>query len=209
MCLIEGGFSTGRKLYPESVRKFSLRQQYYSSAAYHSLREFFNNNLPSRRTLQMWYGSLNVAPGICKSALNILREKSEQYQKEHGHQICISVMDDEMAVKKQICYSTEDKTFIGFSTITNASAQGIDQPLKVAKDALVFMAVGPNFKLPVAYHLLNGLESIDRAALTLEVIREIENVGVRVISLTGDGIIFNVNVGEILGAKYDEDKPFF
>lgn len=71
------------------------------------------------------------------------------------------------------------------------------------------MAVGPNFKVPVAYHLLNGLESIDRAALTLEVIQEIEKIGARVVSLTGDGLICNIVVGEILGAKYNENKPYF
>lgn len=208
-CLVEGGYNVGGKLYPESVRKFSLRQQYYSSAAYFSLRQFFNNNLPSKRTLQMWYGSLHVSPGICKSALNILREKAELYSKENGHQICLTLMDDEMSIRKEICWNTEERSFTGFSTITNASRQGNDEQLKVAKDALVFMAVGPDFKVSVAYHLLNGLESIDRAALTLEVIREIENVGARIISLTGDGIIYNVVIGEILGAKYNEDKPYF
>lgn len=212
MCLIKGGFSFGHKLYPENVRKFCLRQQYYSSAAYFSLREFFNNNLPSRRTLQMWYGSLDVSPGICESALSILHERAKLYQEENGHQLCLTVIDDEMSIRKEICWNTESRSFMGFCTITNASEQCIDQntpKLKVAKDALVFMAVGPNFKVPVAYHLLNGLESIDRAALTLDVIREIENIGARVISLTGDGLICNVVVGEILGAKYNENKPYF
>lgn len=212
VCLIKGGFKTGSKLYPESVRKFSLRQQYYSSAAYFSLREFFNNNLPSRRTLQMWYSNLNVSPGICESALSILSEKAKLYQEENDHQLCLAVINDEMSIRKEICWNAESRTFMGFCTITNASEQFTDQnpsQLKVAKDALVFMAVGPNFKVPVAYHLLNGLDSIDRAALTLEVIRKIENIGARVISLTGDGLICNVVVGEILGAKYNENKPYF
>lgn len=141
-CLIKGGFSFGRKLYPESVRKFCLRQQYYSPAAYISLRQFFNNNLPTRRTLQMWYGSLDVSPGICKSALSILYERAKQYKEENGHQLCITVINDEMSIRKQICWNAESRSFIGFSTITNASERHNDQnppKLEVAKDALVFM----------------------------------------------------------------------
>lgn len=157
----------------------------------------------------MWYGSLNVSPGICNSALDILKERAESYQKQNCHPIYLTLMDDEISIRKQICWDTVSHSFIGFSTITNASEQGTDQELKVSKDALVFMAVGPDFKIPVAYHLLAGLDSIDRAALTLEIIREIENIGARVISLTGDGLICNVDVGEILGAKYNEDKPYF
>lgn len=209
LCLVNGGFSSGGKLYPESVRRFSLRQQYYSSAAYHSLRQFFSNNLPSKRTLQLWYGSLQVSPGICDSALSILRERAESYMKENGHQLNLALMHDEMSIRKEICWDSGKRSFIGFSTITNSSGHGTNEPLKVAKDALVYMAVGPNFKVPVAYHLLNGLEAVDRAALTLEVIKRIEDIGARVFSLTGDGIIFNITIGEILGANFEENKPYF
>lgn len=209
--MVKGEYRAGGKLYPESVRKFCLRQQYYSTAAYNSLREFFNNNLPAKRTLQSWYGSLRVSPGICESALNILREKAELHQKENTYPLHLSIMSDEMSIRKEICWSTESHSFVGFSTITNASQQDEENPppLKAAKDALVFMAVGSDFKIPIAYELLNGLESIDRAALTLNVIKEVESVGAIVFSLTGDGLIANVAAATDLGAKFDEDKPYF
>lgn len=210
--MVKNEFRFGGRQYPEGIRKFSLMLHYYGAAGYNSLRTFFNGNLPGKRTLQMWYGHLNVSPGICECALSILRERAESYQKEKGHQLIVSVIWDEMSIRKEICWNAESQSFIGFSTITNASEQGDDQnppKLKVAKEALVFMVVGPDFKLAVAYHLLNGLKAIDRAALVVQVIREIENIDVRVISLTGDGLISNVTVGEILGANYKEDKPYF
>lgn len=81
--------------------------------------------------------------------------------------------------------------------------------MKLAKDALVYMVVGSDFKLPIAYELLTGLESVDRAALTLRAIKSIEEAGARVMSFTGDGIITNITTVEILGAKFNEGKPFF
>lgn len=210
--MINGIRNNGNK-YPEAVRKFCMRQQYYSCAAYESLRIFFNKNLPSKRTFQFWYNSIDASPGICESAFDILREKAEEYQREKQHPLHVCAMSDETSIRKQICYCAEMQSFVGFSTITNSSQHRSDQnssnQLSVAKDALVFMVVGPDFKLPVAYHLVNGLESKDRAGLTLEVIRKIEEAGPIVVSFTGDGLQGNITAAEILGAKFEQDKPFF
>lgn len=119
-----------------------------------------------------------------------------------------------MAIRKQICWSNETQSFSGFSSITNSSKhsedEGEDIPkLQVAKDALVFMVVGPDFKLAVGYHLLNGLESIDRAALTLEAIRSMEGTGTYVMSLTSDGLRANIVVAQLLGSRFDEQITYF
>lgn len=160
----------------------------------------------------MWYTSVNGSPGICESALDILREKAASYQELNNYPLHICLMSDEMSIRKQICWSSEQKSFVGFSTITNSSQQGNDEPntsqLKVAKDALVFMAVGPDFKIPIAYYLLNGLEAIDRAAFTLEVTRKVEETNSRVMSFTADGLIANITTAEILGANFNDEKPF-
>lgn len=125
----------------------------------------------------MWYTSIDGSPGICTPALKILREKAEAYEAENHHKIHITLISDEKAIRKQICWSMETQSFTGFSTVTNSSQHPGDHDtdqdppkLKLAKDALVFLVGGPNFKVPVGYHLLNGLDSIDRAALTLEVV---------------------------------------
>lgn len=207
-CLVYGN----KTKYPESVRKFSMNQQYYSTAAYKSLRLFFNKNLPTIRTLQMWYTSVDGSPGISESALSILRERAESYLAENGHKLHLAAVHDEMSIKKQLSYCNETQSFVGLSTVTNSAQHSPDEDassLTLAKDALVIMVVGPDFKLPVAYELLNGLESADRAALTLRVIKAIEEVGAIVISLTGDGLPANITTAESLGAKFNEGKPYF
>lgn len=208
-CLVNGIKNTK---YSENVRKFSMNQQYYSMAAYKSLRLFFNKNLPARRTLQMWYTAVDGSPGISGSAIDIIREKAESYLAENKRQLYLTLMWDEMSIRKALCYCNENQTFIGFSTVNNSSQHSDNDnssKLKLAKDALVYMVVGSDFKLPIAYELLTGLESVDRAALTLRAIKSIEEAGARVMSFTGDGIITNITTVEILGAKFNEGKPFF
>lgn len=203
------------KKYPENIRKFALRQQFYSEAAYKSLRNFFNNNLPSRRTMQMWLTSIDGDPGISESALDILREKSESYQAKNGHQMCLAIISDEMSIRKSVHFDANKQEFSGFSTVVNSSNQFIDNQneedmqAKLAKEALVLLGVGPDFKLPITYHLLNGLDAVDRAALTLETIRRVEETGIRVISHTSDGLQANISMALLLGADFDEDKPYF
>lgn len=156
--------------YPESIRKFSLQQQYYSMAAYQSLRLFFNKNLPSKRALQMWYGSVDGSSGISESSLDILRERSQAHLAQNNHPLHGHILWDEMAIKKYLAYSNETKSFQGFCTVTDSednSENGESSEAKLAKDALVWMVVGPDFKVPVAYELINGLNSTTRAALTL------------------------------------------
>lgn len=198
-------------LYPESVRKFSLQQQYYSMAAYQSLRIFFNKNLPSRRALQMWYSSVEGSPGISKSAMDILREKSQSYLAENNHPLHGSIVWDEIAIKKQLCYCNATKSFMGFPSVINSISndENIEssQP-KLAKDALVWMFVGPDFKVPLCYELLNGLEGNDRAALMLHAIKCVEETGIVIVSITGDGLQANIIAYEVLGVNFDDNKPY-
>lgn len=198
--------------YPESVRKFSLQQQYYSTAAYQSLRLFFNKNLPSKRTIQMWYCIVDGSSGISESSLDIIQERSQAHLVQYNYRLHVHILWDEMAIQKCLRYSNETKSFQGFCTVIDAednSENGESSEAKLAKDALVWMVVGPDFKVPVAYELINGLKSTTRAALTLQVIKRVEEAGVVVVSITGDGLPANITTYEELGVKFDENKPYF
>lgn len=209
-CLVNG--IKKYEKYSESIRKFCIGQQYYSMAAYLSLRLFFNNNLPARRTLQMWYSSLDGSPGISYSAMDILREKAESYKALNHHKLHLALIWDEMSIRKQLCWCTEKKSFIGFSTVNSlpktGTAANLSQP-ELANNALTFMVVGPDFKIVVAYELLIGLEGIDRAALALQVIKRVEETGAVVMSITGDGLSSNTTAYEALGVNFDEMKTYF
>lgn len=206
-CLVYGNTN---KQYSEEVRKFAMRQQYYSTAAYESLRLFFKKNLPSMRTLQMWYKSVDASNGVCKAAIDIIREKAESYFQENGHQLHLTLIWDEVHIRKGIFYCNEKQEFVGFSTYINSSnGSADDSPPKIAKEALVYMVAGTNFKIPVGYELCSGLDGIDRAALILQVIKEIEAAGAKIISLTGDGLAANIAAYEKLGANFGLNQSYF
>lgn len=114
-----------------------------------------------------------------------------------------------MSMRKQISWKSENESFSGFVTKFNSKAKENNNELAVAKDILVFMVVGPDFRIAVAYFLLNGLQSIDRAALTREVLRSVHRTGAKIISLTSDGLRANVVVARLLGADFKNNKPFF
>lgn len=73
-----------------------------------------------------------------------------------------------MGIRKHIQWNAEKCGFDGFCTNSNTNntrkADNSDNNNSIAKDALVFMAVGSNFKIPVAYFLLNGLDGIEARA---------------------------------------------
>lgn len=179
---------------------------FYSRAAYNELRNFFGNRLPAQRTLQRWLRCVDGSPGITQLALDALTEKVTEY-KDQNKKLHLCIMHDEMSIKKQVIWNDQTKSFDGFSTPTNPNSN--DEQNVVAKDALVYMAVGPDFRIAVAYFLLGGLDAVDRAALSKEVIRNIEATGSIVMSLTGDGLKANISSYQFLGADFKADKPFF
>lgn len=199
--------SNDRTKYSPAIRDFCFRIHFYSSSAYKELRTFFDNRLPTVRTLRKWLRCVEVGPGISEIALNALAEKAKSY-KDEGNQLHLCLISDEMGMRKQVTWNANTESFDGFATTVNSQSKP-DSRLPLVKDALVFMAVGPDFKIAVGYFLLNGLQATDRAVLNLEVIKSIDSTGAKVISVTGDGLYANKAVAELLGADFKSNKPFF
>ncbi|KAG8175617.1 hypothetical protein JTE90_019429 [Oedothorax gibbosus] len=83
-----------------------------------------------------------------------------------------------------------------------------DDELPVAKDALVFLvnSLNGNWKVPVAYFLINGLNAIERANLISEALTHIHETGVDIVSLTFDGTSTNISSVNELGANISVDN---
>lgn len=121
-----------------------------------------------------------------------------------------------MSVRKQVLWNDKTMTYEGFSdagdapdcTVGSANTSGNNRrqrkksKVPIVKDVLVFMVVGHDFRITVAYQFLNGMDAIDRATLTKEVISRVDQTGAKVISLTGDGLHANMTVAKLLGAKF-------
>lgn len=171
------------KNYSENVRQFSIALSYYSPNAYRYIRSVFHRQLPDPRTMRLWMSSIDASPGITNEALKVLEMKEKVY-KANGKKLLIYMAADEVSIKKKVEYNQHQQKFEGFVTCMDNENNEDSQGLPVAKNALVFMAIGDDFKIAVAYFLLTGLNELGRAALTQLVIRSVNETGAKVVSLT-------------------------
>lgn len=165
-CLL---FSKSSKQYSEVVRAFCLTLHFYSPKAYEYLRSTFNLNLPCTRTIRMWYTSINGSPGFTTESFDVLKNKAEEL-KANDKVLNVCLIFDEMAVRKHSQWDCSKKKFIGH--VTAGKPKNIDEPLPLAKESLVFMVsgIGENFKIPIGYFLVSGLDAEEKASLINEAI---------------------------------------
>lgn len=120
-------------------------------------------------------------------------------------------MLDEIGIKRGIQRLPNGVTRGYVNTGTFYEKDCDDVPL--AKDAVVFMIVGldEKWKFPIAYFLINGLESAVLVELIKESLCRLHEIGVEVVSITLDGPNQHVYVLEQLGVSFQMSdlKPYF
>ncbi|KAH9639493.1 hypothetical protein HF086_003626 [Spodoptera exigua] len=81
----------------------------------------------------------------------------------------------------------------------------------IAKEALVFLVTGINcnFKVPVGYFLVDGINGRQRADLILQCLELIAETGIQIISLTFDGCAANIAMVECLNCSIKDKKISF
>lgn len=169
------------------------------------MRHFFSNRLPTCGTLRRWLRCVDASPGISHCALDEIAVMAREYR-EKGKKLFLCLISDEMHMRKQVIWNVETKSFHGFPTDPSTNSK---DKLPVAKEVLVYMVAGEDFKMTVAYFFIDGLNAIDRAALTKEIITAIDNTGAKVISITNDGLRANIAVVKMLGADLLNEKTYF
>lgn len=205
-------FGKDEKSYHEHVRGFCLTLHFYSPRAYGYVRSKFNNNLPCISTIRNWYSSLNASPGFTMEAFESLKKKVDELndgtnEGEGKKKLTCCLMSDETSIRRHIQFNPATKKFDGF---IDTGRPAPDQNT-IAKDSLVFMVSGvtDDFKIPVGYFFVSGLNADERAALTNEAIIRLNEVGVEIVSLTLDGLPANLKMCKNLGANFEEEKAYF
>lgn len=204
------GIETEKK-YPEEVRKFALTLRFYSQRAYNYVRDKFHNNLPHPRTILKWYQQSDVQTksGICTRSFELIKDKVDELKKE-GKKLYVGLIFDEMHIRQHLQWM-RDKKFSGFITFGKVSEKCETLPL--ATQALVFLLSGINvpFHMPIAYYFIESLDAIDKTVLVTSIIQMLNDAGVSLLTITGDGISTNISAYEMLGGSYELDdlRPYF
>lgn len=195
------------KKYSPRIRTFALTLHFYSPRGYRYVRSVFQNNLPSVSTIRKWYTAINGKPGFSSEAFTALRCKANEANQE-GEEILVALIYDEVSIRKQEDYDQHTDTKTGFVTYgTDVDESGSQ---KYAKEALVFLVSGINFKfkLPDAYFLTAGLKADEKAALLKQVILLVGKSGIKVSALVYDGLVSNIAAARALGANFRKNKPY-
>jgi len=194
-----------RSKYSAALRQFSLTLNFYSAKAYQYVRNTFNLALPHPSVVQTWYRSIDGEPGFTKEAFDILQHQAVN---QSPKPVLCNLTLDEMAIRKHVEW--DGKQFRGYVDI----GTGIqDDTLPPATEALVFMVVSlnANWKLPVGYFFLNGLNGADRANLVKQCVCRLHDLHIIVTSITCDGASSNLAMFRDLGAvmNMEDLKPWF
>lgn len=196
--------------YPERIRCFALTLHYYSPKAYNYIRSLFKNTLPAVSTLRTWYSGIDGRPGISTEALVALKKKAGEAI-INGKQPLVCVSFDEMAVRKQLLWDQNEQKIVGYADYgSNHADNNDDETLPIAKEALVYLVngIGDSYWIPVAYFLIDGLKTDEKAALTSEIILALSKTGLKVVAMTFDGLPVNTSMCVSLGADFENDKPY-
>lgn len=190
------------------MRLFCLTVHFYSPKAYDYIRSTFSLNLPSIRTIRLWYSSIDSSPGFTEGAFDVLQQKANEFKTE-GKSLTVGLIFDEMAIRKHSQFDLSNKEYLGHINAGRPECYDVCSPL--AKEALVFMVsgIGSDFKIPIGYFLSNGLCSQEKSSLLDEAILKLTKIGVGVASITSDGASTNIPAYKELGADFENDKPYF
>lgn len=141
-------------------------------------------------------------PGFTKESLQALKNKAQNTK----YLIIAGLTIDEMAIRRRIEWDGEK--LHGHVDI----GSGIEgDQVAEAKEALVFLVTGVNcnFKVPVAYFLVNGITGRQRADLIVQCLELIEETGIRIISLTFDGCAANLAMVKCLNCSIEDRQITF
>lgn len=201
--------SISRMQYSPALRSFALTLFYYSPKAYNYVRDKMNSALPAPSTLRSWYNSIDGEAGFTTESFEALSRKVEEAKTKNQKVLC-SLMIDEIGIKKGTQRGRDGKVY---GHVDYGPEFVLNDNSKEAKNALVFMVVGldSNWKLPIAYFLINGIASETSAVLIENTLVQLHEIGDEVVSLTLDGPNEHFATVQKLGAVFSENKiqPYF
>lgn len=169
--IIEG--HVGRP-YSDELKSFAMTLHFYSAKAYNFVRQTFKNTLPHASTITKWYRNIDGSPGLTSDAFATLEAKV----KDRDLLVCLTM--DEVATRQQIQWNPHLKKFDGVVDYgTSFQFLNSSDDLTVAKETLVFLvsSVEENWKIPVAYFMINGLNADDKKTLVTNVLAPLQNMG--------------------------------
>lgn len=197
--------------YNPNVRKFSLVLSIKSKSAYTWVRQKFSKRLPTVRTLRSWQSNISAncstQSGFNSQTLSTL-EKLAQEKRTEGKELYISLCFDEISIRQHIQWVHSEKKYTG---LINYAKRNTDE-VPVANFAIFFLVTlaESGRSLILGYFLIKTLNTVEKAELIKRAIKELNNTGCYLMSISFDGLPTNFSACKMLGASFDTQNfhPF-
>lgn len=187
----------GRR-YTEEFKRFALTIYFLGPRCYIYLQSIFL--LPSTRSLSSFVEKIKFSAGYNKVLFDILKLKVQHMNSQDRFcTICI----DEMSIKTNLFYNYASDEVIGLED--NGSTKSVIP----ASSAAVLMVCGlkAKWKQPIAYVLSStGYDANDMKSLLDIIVKELANVGLKVVGLVSDMGSNVLELAEGLGVTQNNSK---
>lgn len=151
----------------------------------------------------------NGKPGICEDGLATLKHLVTKMNAE-GQQLICALSFDEMAIRRHVQWIDSEKKIVGH---INYGFKPDDVGLPVARNSIVFMINGVNidFNMPIAFYFIKELNAAERGHLLNEILGILNNINIKLIGVTFDGLVANISMCKELGASFERTdfRPYF
>lgn len=180
--------------YTDVMKKFATTLYFYSPKAYNFVKEHFI--LPNGRTIRKWLSKTKCYPGFLTEVFQFLKEELLQ---KPDLKNCALIFDS-MSIRKQIIWDNAEGRFTGNVDYGGMIDPDFDSP---ASEALFIQIVSyrSKFKCPIAYFLINKIDSDVQTQLVTCSLRYLFEIGIVVRSITCDGAATNIKTLNSLGCK--------
>ena len=185
----------GRR-YSVKLKRFALRQSFWSNSGYEDLRKHFC--LPSRRTISRKLEGITGDPGILTSVIQHIKDQIEsgRFGKE-----CVMLID-EMCLASRVSWDPQTKKVTGFTEMNGKN----ESSHTLATAALFIFLVGLNgrrWRFPVSYVLTDHFKGDDLIPVLNNVLTATHEAGIDVRGIVFDGLSANKTYAESCGASFD------
>ena len=185
--------------HPMMIR-WCLNLKLLSTSAYHSLRTSGFIKLPSERTLRDYTNFFQSKVGFQPEVDSMLLQEA-QIDKLPDNKRYIVLLFDEMKICENLVYDKHHARVIGFVQIGEVNDElaqfeqtdNVNEHPPIAKHVLALMVRGvfSSLHFPYAHFATKDLNGADLFQIIWEAIERLEQLGFKVIALTGDGASCN------------------
>ena len=190
-----------RIIWSDTTIRYAILLCHKSSGAYKMLRNMQILSLPSISTLNKYTGSCSR-----ENMLSLIKERLlSEFQNLNDKEIFGSLLLDEMKIKPKLRYVPFSDSITGAVTNYETEHVQIEKQLATHLLGFVFSGLNTHYRIPVGYYFTKNLNGEELYQLTLNIIKDIEQIEFIVVRIVADN--YQTNISMFQHFCFKDQKP--